>query len=189
MTYRYITCYLGNLNMLAIGIFYSDIMAMVDRNSCSDGFCSKALGYILAAQKVTKCLAMVLERGKYHIEHKIVSGHKHYDTRQTETSVVAPGQAVWSKYITNLPYTSQQGPAMKLKIQIIENKLLGNACPVMRQRVYSSWRSCFSPSCSSSSGVSAECLWIPCEESSSMISSSDMLITDTRWNETKQHRK
>ena len=138
-----------------------------------------------AEQSVTKCWATVSEEANTTlIWHKIFSGYKHCDIRQTGTSVVAPGQAVWSKYIINLPHTSQQGPVMKLKIQIIENKLLGNACPVMRQKVYSSWRSC-----SSSSGVSAERLWIPWEESSSMISSSDMLITDTRWNETKEHRK
>ena len=52
---------------------------------------------------------------KFHIGHKIFSGHKHYSTRQTETSVFATGQAVWSKYIINLPHTSQQGPVMKLK--------------------------------------------------------------------------
>ena len=97
-------------------------------------------------------------------------------TRQTETSVFATGQAVWSKHIINSPHTSQQGPVMKLK----KYESLKISSLVMSERVYSSWRSC-SSSPPSSSGVSAERLWIPWEESSSMISSSDMLITDTRW--------
>ena len=59
----------------------------------------------------------------------------------------------------------------------------------MSERVYSSQRSCSSPSCPSSSAVSAERLWIPWEESSSMISSSDMLITDTRWRGKTQKTK
>jgi len=41
--------------------------------------------------------------------------------RKTETSALAPGQAIQNKCIMSYPNTCQQGPEMKLKIIKIEN--------------------------------------------------------------------
>ena len=148
------------------------------RNLCATivTFCSKTSGHYPHMYRKGQKAG---QGGEFHIGHKIFFlGISCDSTRQTETSVFATGQAVWSKYIINLPHTSQQGPVMKLKKY--ESLKISSPCLVMSERVYSSWRSCSSSS-PPSSGVSAERLWIPWEESSSMISSSDMLITDTRW--------